>query len=312
MTNRIKIISTLCCYLLITGCSSAFYEKGLVYQNNLKEHYKQNRNSDKTRFSHVTLYGLRFSGLSIETFEDGSVKTKREYKHGKPTGAFISYFPNGKVSLELKVSPYEEFMLYDSTGSKKIHRIDYRSGKSEESLFYDNGNIQEFYADKYNGLYSRHYKWDQNGNLTELYVADSVYIRMDAITGNILEKGEKDEFRNKQGKYIVFAPDANPSTISNYKHNQLDGFFESFHHNGKTAANGWYDYGIRAKDWKLYGENGLVLQEFSYQGGELHGYFAEYHENGQKKIEGSYHDGAKIGKWIIYSSNGKILEEFNF
>jgi uncharacterized protein len=298
-------------FLLCIGCSK-IYERGLVHHKNLKEHYKTLNNSDNSIFSHVTLKGQKFTGNSIDTFENGNLQFIREYLNGIPTGSYTSYFKNGIVELEIKTTPYPEFILYDSTGTKIIHRMENQSGSYEETIFYENGNTKERFIDKTDGFYSQYYKWDYNGNLLELYIADSIYYLSDALTGQLLEKGEKDDFRNKQGLYTYFYSNGQPKIICNYIHDLLNGLYQSFHQNGRTETTGYYKTGNRENSWIIYDESGLLRQEFSYKNGNLDGKFSEYWENGNLKTIGLYEIGMKRGQWKFYTISGKLLEELEF
>ena len=86
----------------------------------------------------------------------------------------------------------------------------------------------------------------------------------------LLEEKEQDKTSKKTKK------------INNYKDGKKDGYWESFHDNGKLSEKGNYKKGLRVGIWK------------------------SFHDNGQLWVKGKYtKDGTRDASWEYFDKDGK-------
>jgi len=85
----------------------------------------------------------------------------------------------------------------------------------------------------------------------------------------------------------------------------LHGPYERFHRNGKSAARGEYELGLRTGPWELRHEDGKMRARGKYVRGLEEGPWVEFHERTAKKAsEGSYRAGLRTGKWTFWDEDG--------
>ena len=94
--------------------------------------------------------------------------------------------------------------------------------------------------------------------------------------------------RSLQEAILLFAAkehEKSPQVIkkrNNYKDGKKDGYWESFHDNGKLSEKGNYKKGLRVGIWE------------------------SYHDNGQLWVRGKYtKDGTRDASWEYFDKNGK-------
>jgi antitoxin component YwqK of YwqJK toxin-antitoxin module len=295
--------------ILLTSCSPSVFEKGIVVHDKLKQHYKKPFGEEgETTISYVTYKGSKFTGEAIE-FAEGRPYSIREYYKGIPTGNFKTFFNNGNIEIEIKKSPLEEITIYDSLGNMFMHRSETAEGHTVETIFYPNGLPKERYIDKDRDFFLEFSKWASNGNLMEYCRIDSVFFRLDSVTGGVLEKGLIDEFRNKQGNWAYFYDSGRLKSLISYSNNLADGYAVTFTSDGLMETEGFYHNGKKEQSWKIYYSTGNLKEELNYLRDSLKGEYKEYWENGKLKIKGSFESGEKTGEWSFFDASGKLIHK---
>jgi antitoxin component YwqK of YwqJK toxin-antitoxin module len=96
-----------------------------------------------------------------------------------------------------------------------------------------------------------------------------------------------------------------------------NGPYEEYYESGnifnrKIFIEGYKKNGKLDGLFKIYSENGKILQEKNYENGELIGSYKEYFENGIIKIKGNYLNNELEGLVEVYYNNRRIKEKQNF
>lgn len=134
--------------------------------------------------------------------------------------------------------------------------------------------IRETWQEAYiNGQWMKHGKYQsyyENG--------------MSALTG---------EYANgmKSGRWVVWS-DSDGRMVSEceYRDDQPDGFWRTWHENGQLAQAGRYEQGLRAGDWTTYEMNGRIESSGPYINGKKNGVWMNYDYDASEAIETVYKD----------------------
>ncbi len=86
--------------------------------------------------------GIPFTGLVLEHYEDGQVKSQTHLADGKPHGKSVAYFPDGQVQIR------ESYHKGISHG-KRIERYESGTKKSERMIIdgVNHGRYRQWYVD---------------------------------------------------------------------------------------------------------------------------------------------------------------------
>jgi antitoxin component YwqK of YwqJK toxin-antitoxin module len=212
-------------YIISSSCSSS-YKPEDVFQNN------------------DTLYLLEtkkpFSGYIRTFYENGKLKSVKEYKNGFPDGYYLRFYPNGKMSLKMEylngkplyfIQYYENSKIkakqFDSAGYRWIFRY-FENGKVLRKESLKNGLL--------NGII---FQYHENGNV-EMKIT------------------YKDGKRN--GSFKMYFPNGKLKAECNYVNDSIDGVFKIWTEDGyygeETFKNG-KRYGV----WKYYYPSGKIKTE---------------------------------------------------
>ncbi len=80
-----------------------------------------------------------------------------------------------------------------------------------------------------------------------------------------------------------------------------DGKWNTWHENGTTRSEEYYNKGTMTGAWKIWYDNGQLESDINFTTGQA----AYFHKNGKKQSEGGIASGMiNTGKWIGYHENG--------
>jgi antitoxin component YwqK of YwqJK toxin-antitoxin module len=202
---------------------------------------------------------------------DGQQREMRswEFKHGKPDGTAVTYFPNGRKQSELNFvdgvlhGPSTE---WDSAGSV-IKKTEFKQGRSTTP-----------YVKKYpNG--GKHH----DGN----YLGPKQIVKINAdFWGGVVELQaiKKEGTAKRHGKWT-----------------------EYYEHGGKKFE-GEFDEDQPIGQHLWWFANGQKMAEGRFEGGKAHGHWTWWHENGLKQKDGGFEHGVQTGTWVHWKVDGKVQE----
>ncbi len=89
-------------------------------------------------------------GLWRKYYEDGQVMEERLYDHGKKTGDYLAWWPNGNKKLHYRFvnDEYEGTCREWNESGRLVQEMNYVKGHEEGSqkMYYDNGKIRSNYT----------------------------------------------------------------------------------------------------------------------------------------------------------------------
>ena len=127
------------------------------------------------------------------------------------------------------------------------------------------------------------FKTEEKKHATFKEEKDALIKKLDEIQRSVNENK-----RSLDEAFLIFQEHEKPSKdiqkTNNYKDGNKDGYWESFHDNGKLSEKGNYKDGLRVGIWE------------------------SYHDNGQLWVRGKYtKDGTRDASWEYFDKNGKIF-----
>ena len=189
-------------------------------------------------------------GLWIKKYSNGQIQYKGEFNHGKPTGKFKRYFPNGNLMAIMQHRSEGEVYatLFNKEGKKRAEGKYINKKKDSTWVFYDpQGNIilkEKFDMGKRNGRSVRLYS---NGDTAQIVV---------------YRDGEK------HGIFKQFFPNGNLKLLARYQNDELDGYVTIFAPNGFKEIEGLYRNNLRQGEWVYYENATDTAQVLEYKNGE--------------------------------------------
>ena len=125
------------------------------------------------------------------------------------------------------------------------------------------------------------FKTEEKKHATFKEEKDELIKKLDEIQRSVNENK-----RSLDEALLIFQEHVKPSKeiqkTNNYKDGKKDGYWESFHDNGKLSEKGKYKKGLRVGIWE------------------------SYHDNGQLWVRGKYtKDGTRDASWEYFDKNGK-------
>ena len=126
------------------------------------------------------------------------------------------------------------------------------------------------------GLYYDENDKPYTGIYKEFYEGGTVRTEM------VLKEGMKD------GYIRIYFPDGKLHEIRSYKHNKMDGKWETRNRKGIKTAEAHYLKGFKDGKWLIWDDKGVLRYDMTYRNGK------------------------KTGVWKIYDANGKLVSEKNF
>jgi antitoxin component YwqK of YwqJK toxin-antitoxin module len=217
-----------------------------------------------------------------------TVKEDYQCRRGVPSGSYLKRDPDGTVI---------ERGAFDSQGRKDGTWEAFHANGKRASMMRFLGGLDQDSA----------YAWDDAGRLRERAHFDSgtgERVAYDSL-GHLIErrrflKGRPD------GESWTYWPQGGKRALLLYK----DGkpvTMQKWHPNGKPMANGVFENGHRAGEWKDWWENGTLKEVSHFQDGALHGERFFYDEKGKllrtQKYEHGFPSSGKIPKGLAGSGN---------
>lgn len=263
----------------------------------------------------------------IVEYIDGIEKehSKKEYYN---TGQIISeiindneiknYYPNGKLKKHTDKNFIKE---YYPNGVLKLNKVD-----SLSEHFFENGSlkIREIKTDVYNNTFIEYYKksklkskriirfdywlieeYNLEGNLIEFSKTDSIHIKRDPSTLQLLLKGEF-VGNNRDGVWKHYYENGKIKILETYMYGEKYGDCKEFFDNGKLKERGYYKYGEKYGVFKTYYVNGKLKEKAVYEDDNLHGEYMEYYNNGKLKTIGNYYEGNRIKLFKYFNKDGTL------
>lgn len=287
----------------------------------------------KTKEGYFTKEGLQ-DGKVVYYFKNGKTQSEAMYKDGMQEGKKTIYYANGKIKEEGNFSkdvPNGYFITYYVNGIASEEGW-YVDGKKQGTfLFYDQmGNLSSklyYLNDDVHGV-AEYYTPDGKIAHTEYYDNDwfKKVVQMDTLDNVLstseLVKGEgKVFFKHYNGKpyfesnyshyklnglYKTVNADGSVSSISYYKHGELDSVFKAWHTNGKLRLDAKYTDRKRSGTWNYYTRTGGLLETELYEDGKLNGKNTQYNEAGAINREYEFKDGFVDGTVKYYGENKEL------
>jgi len=163
------------------------------------------------------------------------------------------------------------------------------------------------------GLYTSYHK---NGNpkmvvnylkgkkegIGQIYLEDGKLREIAAFKNNQLN-GERRLYNDSTKQLII---------IENYKNNNFEGEYLSYHLNGVLKQKGQYLDNKMSGLWNYYYTDGSLKETVHFENNTENGPYKAYHENGQLKAEGQYENEKRQGTWKVYHPNGVLEEAANY
>ncbi len=262
---------------------------------------------------------------------------------GKKQGVWKTFYPDGKVSKEMKYIDdkldgyYKEF----NENGNLILSLKYIDGKivanqedvaKQEEIdfrrqFDDNGKLISSGGFRENKPVGVHRYYDNSGRVLNARIYDDF--------ANMVSEGLVDETGSKEGPWKDLYPTGEIKAVGAYRENRQSGKWSFFYKNGKKEQEGNFLRGLYDGQWIWYYPNGNIWREESYFNGREDGPMVEYSDsgvvitkgefiNGEKEGEwfhkvndhtetGSYQSGLRSGEWKYFYDNGTVqfVGEFN-
>lgn len=221
----------------------------------------------------------------------GQVREQGSYTKGKRTGAWKTFYADGKLSEE---------KTYDAQG--KLHGV-YRDydidGVAFCEITYDHDLARKsVYLDK-QGKVLQQNNLGGNGNVTARGLrADGTL----AYTGSYRQGLQ-------QGEWTYVYRHGTPSRRQRYRDDQLDGVAETYYANGRLHTRTTYAAGRKHGRYEEYAGDGVLRQEGWYVDGQQQGPWREYYPDGTLSDEYGYYQGSENGLRRSYTPTGKVHTE---
>jgi uncharacterized protein len=279
----------------------------------------------------VPYYHGKKDGLSKEYDRDGKIITLLEYNNdflvsrekinnidnnSLKQGKWLEFFDNGVIKTEKN---FRDDLLH---GYYKEYN---EKGKLILTLLYDNGkvtgndlsNVPEIEViNKYNDagrlIYSGPYKEGVPVGIHREY-NDNGTVKIAKIYGEngiLLSEGIVDEAGNRNGPWKDFSRTGNLIAEGQYTENKKTGIWKFYGENDKLEQVGSYNNGRINGTWRWYYPDGELLREEEYYQGKRDGNYTEYTREGNIIATGVYTDGERNGDWTY--TNGDNTEKGNY
>lgn len=231
--------------------------------------------------------------LYISYYQNGRVKSRGYYTHGKANGIWEYFYENGnpKMKGELKDNISQGYWTYyyENGGINMEGEVIKDQREGQWRFYYENGNI------KSEGLYRKNLK---NGPW-KYYYEDSK------------SKGTA-YFQDDKGKFMEFYPDGTIKSKGEIANGKSNGLWKYYYEDGSLKSEGYEKNGQKEGMWKFYHKNGAVSSEGIFEKGLPEGNWKYFYENGALSSVGDQKEGKKDGYWKLYYNNGNFKGEGNF
>jgi len=222
--------------------------------------------------------GMRHGKLT-KWYEDGQLHYQKEFEHDKPSGEWAYWLEDGEVLCKTEFS----------SGTPVTTYVKLENADSVVITYFDNGGLESFTSYEggiENGLYLEF--WESNQMLRERGMMKAglqagEWIRWSEYGCNMLcSIPESEWYKNmvtSRGSYILGKEDGIWSLYM-YKEKPSQKWSETTYQDGKRHGR-----------YRMWGNNGELLNEKSYQHGKLHGTETVWDSKGEVRWKKEYADG---------------------
>ena len=248
-------------------------------------------------------------------YEDGSLQSEGNYKHGLKHGYFKEYDIEGNLLTAAKYLNDEKQVNVAELKKLEVQTEYYPSGKVKVRATYKD--------DKPEGIWR---EYNEEGEIEKSYIYKNGVVIGEGI---VTEKGEKNGF------WKEFYENGELRAEGEYNSDVKTGEWKYYHQNGKLEQIGSFtEDGALEGQWKWYYDSGITWREENYYEGKLDGMYVEYddlgniitkgefiegreegfwfYELGDHREEGNYTEGLRSGEWKYYYNDGSIQFEGRF
>lgn len=253
-----------------------------------------------------------YHGSVKEFYDNGQLRSHREYKMGKPWNIIEVYSrygtPLDKGTLKNGTGL---FYTYDKGGSR-TESSELVNGVFEGTFrtYYLNGNLESectYRNDTMNGVYRAFYF---DGGL--MYLKAMVNDIVDGPVVAYYRSGKlKSENIYRKGKLwaAVYANDINGKRLDCGNVKMGSGTLISYDDSGRVSQKGRYSFGLAEGITEEFYPNGKTASTVNYFADMIHGECRAYFEDGTLRAVEQYNEGMLDGFAVYYHTNGKIYEE---
>jgi antitoxin component YwqK of YwqJK toxin-antitoxin module len=242
--------------------------------------------TDKQNINRIS-NGIK-TGIWKEFYEDGKLKTEKEFKNDNLSGYAKEFDKSGKVTLNLL---YREGKLVDRPKQDSLdidEKIDYdETGKVKKRGYFRKGIPV--------GI---HREYDINGKVVNAYIYNE--------SGKVVSKGIINEDGSREGSWIYFFDDGEKKSEGTYVNNRQNGEWKFFFKDGINEQIGNFRNGVLNGTWKWFYSNGKPLRNETFLNGRRDGLFVEFNAMSDTIAVGSYQEGEMEGPWKFIS--GDMIE----
>jgi antitoxin component YwqK of YwqJK toxin-antitoxin module len=276
-------------------------------------------------------------GKYSEIFNNGNVKRKGKYIHGKKEGVWETGRKDGKKMTteeyeagdKVKETTYYtdntvEFVRELRNGKKNgwERKYNYGDGSLKSELFYKDGeasspagtNEPGQSGDK-QGLVKQNQTKQISNNIGSyiqtFYQSNGRYegeYTEHYVNGNAMKTKGQYVDGKKEGKWVYETKDGKPEREENYTAGKLNGLVIKYS-NGLIRESVEHRNDSPNGEFKRYDRDGKLTQKGMYEDGRLHGVVEEYYPNGKLKERNIYKRGSYDGVRQEFYSNGQMQLE---
>jgi len=129
----------------------------------------------------------------------------------------------------------------------------------------------------------------------------------------VKSEGMKLNNGERVGKWVYFYKNGNTLKTESYYKGKLNGFFYSYHQNGKKSVMGEYKNGVKVGNWFVNNEEGewIIWKNYS-KDGKLDGDLLFRNEKGELELHQTYSNGELLNSEVYtYNKDGKLVKVIN-
>lgn len=243
---------------------------------------------NRERVNRTDTSGLK-QGIWKEFYDDGKIKTEKNFKDDQLHGFHKEYDSKGNLTIAIRYNNGR--ILEDNVAEEQNVEI--------RNEYDESGNILKSGPYRRNTPIGVHREFSSTGEIIGSKIYDD-FGRVISI-GIVNEKGERiGEWENY---YISGKMKSKGIYVNNNREGKWDYYFE----NGNIEQTGNFRNGLENGTWKWYYISGNLKREEEYFSGKEDGISTEYSEDGDVIAQGDYLEGEKEGKWLYTA--GDYIEE---
>lgn len=118
------------------------------------------------------------------------------------------------------------------------------------------------------------------------------------------------------GSWQLHDDQSNLLASGRYDRGQPDGWWTTYHPNGRKATQGRMQQGVKVGSWQAWDAAGQRISDLHYRPDPptdvfqsiRHGPVRAWHPNGRLQLEGAYQNDRRVGTWTFSDDQGKVTE----